>query len=197
MNQVISGGDSATVLIVDDVKEVADSYSNILEDEYDVIAAYGAEEGLEKISSEVDVVLLDRRMPNMSGDEFLNEIRSRGFDCRVVLVTAVTPDTDIISLDFDDYIVKPVSPEKITSAIERMLARNKLEDNIQEAFSLASKMATLEAKMDIEDLEASEEYARLESRLAEFRDMFAEIDPNEDLFAKLSTTKMEALFTEK
>lgn len=197
MNQKNTAKKSATILIVDDEREIADSYAETLRSEYAVITAYSGKAALEEIDSGVDVALLDRRMPDLSGDEVLAEIRSRDIDCRVVMVTAVDPDIDIISLDFDDYLVKPVSGVMIQDAVERMLARTNIEANLQNAFSLASKMATLEAKMDIEELEASEEYEDLEARFSEYRKLFAEIDPNNDLYAKLSTTKMKALFADK
>ena len=186
--------DSARVLVVDDEPETAEIIAKMLRPDYDVRIAYGGEEALETVDSTIDVVFLDRRMPETSGDEVLEAIRSRGIDCRVVMVTAAEPDTDIIKLDFDDYLVKPVSAETMRDAVERMLTRDQLDGRFMEAMSLASKMATLESKMGILDLESSEEYAELEARFAEYRALFDEIEPSDDLYGELSTTKMKALF---
>jgi len=191
-----AGGDddSATVLVVDDERETAEVFAKMLRPDYAVRVAYGGDEALDAVDSDVDVVLLDRRMPDPNGDRVLEAIRSRGIDCRVVMVTAADPDTDIIGLDFDDYLVKPVSAETLRDAVDRMLTRNRLDGTFKEAMSLASKMATLESKMGILDLESSEEYAELEAQFAEYRKLFDEIEPNDDLYGELSTTKMNALF---
>jgi CheY-like chemotaxis protein len=70
----VAGSD--TVLIVDDESEVADVYALRLREEYETRTAYGGEEALDTIDSDMDVVLLDRRMPDLSGDEVLERIRS-------------------------------------------------------------------------------------------------------------------------
>ena len=70
----------ATVVVVEDEPDLADLYTAWLDDDYDVHAAYGGEEALELIDDlgAVDVVLLDRRMPEVSGDEVLSALRDRG-----------------------------------------------------------------------------------------------------------------------
>ena len=42
-------------------------------------------------------------MPKRSGEEALAVLRERGFDCRVTIATAVTPDFDILGTGFDTY----------------------------------------------------------------------------------------------
>ena len=98
----------ATVLVVDDNRAVADTYAAFLDGEYAVRTAYGGEAALEALDASVDVMLLDRRMPDRSGDEVLAETNSRALDPRVVMLTAVDPDFDIVDMPFDAYVVKPV-----------------------------------------------------------------------------------------
>ncbi|MFB6176845.1 MAG: response regulator transcription factor, partial [Halobaculum sp.] len=94
---------SPTVLVVDDEQQVADAYALRLQMEYDdVRKAYGGQEALDTVDETVDVVLLDRRMPDYSGGEVLEKMRERGLDCSVIMVTAVDPDFDIVSMPFDD-----------------------------------------------------------------------------------------------
>ena len=197
MNQNTPRPESATILVVDDDDEAADVLAKMLQPEHEVIVAYGGEEALELVGPDIDVVLLDRRMPDRNGDEVLKEIRSRGIDCRIVMVTAVEPDIDIIRLDFDDYLVKPVTQQTLQNTVDRMLTRSALDEKLLAAFSLATKMATLESKMAISDLESSEEYAQLEAEFEEYRSIFQGIDPADDLYGKLSTTKMQALFGDR
>jgi len=189
--------DMPTVLVVDDEREAADLFYQFLCSDYEVLTAYNGGEALEKIGPEVDVVLLDRRMPDIHGDEVLAEIRNQDNDCRVVMVTAVEPSLDVISMEFDDYLVKPVDKETVVNAVDRMITRNALDANLLEAFALATKMATLEAKMSPEKLESSEEYAELLSQFEDFKALVKGIDPADSLYAELSAMKMEALFTDE
>ncbi len=85
---------------------------------YDVRRAYEGHEALELLDGEVNIVLLDRRMPGLSGDEVLSELRRRELHSRVVMVTAVKPDFDIIDMGFDDYLVKPVSKDDLFTTVQ-------------------------------------------------------------------------------
>jgi DNA-binding response OmpR family regulator len=165
--------DTVTVLVVDDESAVADAYALRLRQEYEVLTAYGGDEALDVVSDDVDVVLLDRRMPT-PGDEVLDRIRERGLDCRVIMVTAVTdPDFDIIEMPFDDYLCKPVDKEDLFAAIEQQLETATYDDRVDEFFSISSKIGVLEAEKTPEQLEASAEYQRLTERAEELR---AELD---------------------
>ncbi len=163
------GESSATVLVVDDEREVADVYALRLGDEYETETAYGGEEALTSIDEDVDVVLLDRRMPDLSGDDVLDEIRERGLDCRVIMLTAVDPDFDIIDMPFDDYICKPIEKEDLVAAIEQQLAAQRYDDRLSAYLEATSKLALLEAEKTPQALEDSAEVAELRSRVDELR----------------------------
>jgi len=157
------------VLVVEDERDLADLYATWLRGEYRVRVAYGGREAVEKLDDEVDIALLDRRMPDLSGDETLQAIREEGVGCRVAMVTAVEPDFDIVAMGFDDYLVKPVSREALTETVENLLLRNTYDEGIQELFALASKKALLESEKDPATLDANEEYQELSERVAELR----------------------------
>lgn len=186
-----------TVLIVDDEQGVADTYADALDGSYRVVTEYSGEEALEAIDATVDIVMLDRRMPGMSGDEVLGEIRDRGLECRVVMITAVEPDVDIISMEFDEYLVKPVTGSQLTDVVERMLARKDLGEQIQQMFTLASRLATLEAKLDYEQLQTSEEYDELRAEFSELRGQVTLPDDVEDPYLDATLEKLEALLQER
>ncbi len=164
-----SNSEDVTVLVVDDERDIADLYSTWLGEEHDVRTAYGAGEALDEADDAVDVVFLDRQMPEMNGDEVLEVLRERDFDCRVVMVTAVDPDFDIVDMPFDDYLTKPVMLEDLHEAVDRMLTRENYDERMQEFFSLASKKATLEAEKDHVELQGNEEYERLEAEVETLR----------------------------
>ena len=183
----------ATVLVVEDEPDLRETYIAALEREYDVRAASDGDEAVEAVDDAVDVVFLDRRMPGISGDEVLSELRDRGVDCRVVMVTAVEPDTDVLQMEFDEYLVKPVESDDLRSAVERMLARNAMEDRLRAMIAVASKLATLESKLDISQQERSDRHQQL---LDEFYTLREEVDvpgSEDDYYTESTLSKLQAL----
>jgi len=177
-----------TILIVDDESAVTDVYAAHLQDEYDVRTAYDGSEAVEQLDEEIDAVLLDRRMPGMSGDEVLEHIREEGYDCRVAMVTAVDPDFDILDMGFDDYVVKPVSRDDLYDTVDRLLTYSSYDDTFQKYFSLVSKRAALQTSKSQSALETNEEYQELTDRINELE---AELD---DAMMDLDEGEFGALF---
>ncbi|MDR9381426.1 MAG: HalX domain-containing protein [Natronomonas sp.] len=162
--------DQPTILVVEDEQALIELYVRWLDHEYTVLTAGGGEEALETFDSEVDVVLLDRLMPGMSGDEVLGEIRSRASTCKVAMVTAVEPDFDVITMGFDDYLTKPVEREELLDTIQRLLSRSQFDEIEQELYALSSKQAALRASKPKEELEDNDEFGQLQERIRELRD---------------------------
>ena len=161
------------VLVVEDEPDLADLYAAWLGDEYRVRTAYGGREALDELdeaANQVDAILLDRRLPGLSGDEVLTAVRERGIDCRVAMVTAVEPDFDILEMGFDDYLVKPVTSDTLRETVEGLLRRGEYDSEVQELFSLTSKKAMLESEKSATDLADNDEYQRLTERIDELRD---------------------------
>jgi DNA-binding response OmpR family regulator len=180
------------VLVVEDEPDLADLYAAWLGDEYRVRTAYGGQEALEvldEVGNDVDAILLDRRMPGLSGDEVLSAVRERGIDCRVAMVTAVEPDFDILKMGFDDYLVKPVTSDTLRDTVAGLLRRGEYDTEMQELFSLTSKKAMLEAEKSATELADNEEYQRLTGRIEELRSRADEsleaVTEDEDDFEKL------------
>ncbi|MFB6127394.1 MAG: HalX domain-containing protein [Halolamina sp.] len=159
-----------TVLVVDDEPAVADGQAARLSDEYAVTTAYDGRAALETAATaEPEVVLLDRRMPGMSGDAVLRELRRGPLDPRVAMLTGVEPDGDILAMPFDDYLVKPVAGDDLLATVEGLAARATYDEQLQEYFSLASKIAVLETEHDDETLAELSEYDELQSELTELK----------------------------
>ncbi|ELZ91202.1 bacterio-opsin activator [Haloferax mucosum ATCC BAA-1512] len=157
------------VLVVDDDEDLADTCQYWLDGErFTVETAYGGEAALSRIDEHVDVVLLDRRMPNVTGDDVLEEIRGRGFDCRVAMMTAVEPDTDIVDMAFDAYLVKPVSKTEVKETVEELLVRSEFDSEVREYFALESTEAALETR-EVEKLREPEALDDLRGRLEAVR----------------------------
>jgi DNA-binding response OmpR family regulator len=160
-----------TVLVVDDEPEVTDAYALVLRDRYDVRTAYGGGEALDVVDASVDVVLLDRRMPT-PGDEVLAAVRERGLPVRVIMLTAIDPEFDIIGMPFDDYLCKPLEDEDLFSAIDQQLRVAAYED-LSEYFEVTAKRTLLETQMATSTLEESEEFATLDERATTLREGLA------------------------
>ncbi len=185
----MTGSETPVVLIVEDEPDVAETYNLWLADDYDVRMAGSGDEGLAELDDEVDVVLLDRMMPGLSGDEVLERIRERGLDCRVAMVTAVEPDFDILEMGFDAYLCKPIRSQQLHETVENLLERSTYDDLLQEYYSLVEKQATLEATKSSAELADNEEYLELRERVdeleADLSDTLGGIDDDEDFIATL------------
>jgi len=163
-----------TVLVVDDEAGIRTLYERYLSPGYDVRTAATGQAALDAIDNGVDAVVLDRRMPDVHGDEVLDRITDRGLRVRVVMVTAVEPDFDIIEMPFDDYVVKPVEEERLVESVEQVLARAQYSDLLDEFYRTANKVAALQSAKPGEELAASDEFDRLTTRAAELREEVTE-----------------------
>jgi len=165
----MTGSTAHVVLIVEDEPDVAETYNLWLSDDYDVRIAEDGDEGLQKLDDAVDVVLLDRMMPGLSGDEVLERIRERELGCRVAMVTAVEPDFDILEMGFDAYLSKPIRSQELHDTVEKLLERSEYNALLQEYYALVEKQATLETAKSGAELAESEEYSKLKARIDELR----------------------------
>jgi len=161
--------EDATVLVVDDDVALAELYAAWLSDTYEVTTATDGEAALARAAEgDVDVLLLDRRMPGTSGDEVLDALRERGDDCRTAMVTGVDPDFDVLDVPFDDYLVKPVTAEDLRGVVRTLLALDEYADLQIELSSKRVRRSVLAREKNRYELAGSDEYARL---LADIEDL--------------------------
>lgn len=163
-----------SVLVVEDDKMLADLYARWLEDECDVTAVYSGEAALESLHPGIDVVLLDRHMPDLSGDEVLVTLRDWGLGCRVVMVTGVSPDFDIVDLGFDDYLEKPVDGDDLVDAVERLCVLDSAEDLTIRLSSLRVRRNILEVEKSESALADDDGYQRLCTRIASLEEQLSD-----------------------
>jgi two-component system response regulator AdeR len=170
----MAGTDEPVVLIVEDEPDIVDTYELWLDTGYEVRTAESGDEGLRRLDDSVDVVLLDRKMPGLSGDELLERIHERGLDCLVAMVTAVEPDFDILEMGFDTYLTKPVRQEQLTETVEALLTRSEYDSLLQRYYAMVEKRAALDATKPEEALARNEEYSQLSTAIEELRDRLSE-----------------------
>lgn len=181
-------------LIVDDEKEVADAYALRLRGECTVETVYSGPEALSAIeNAEFDVVLLDRHMPEMSGDEVLSELDDTGYYGRVIMVTAIDPGFDVLDMPFDDYLCKPIERSGLRTAVHQQCSILGYE-TLGEYFSIESKRAVLAAELPAEELTDNVEYQAAKDRASQLEQRVQRVleDPN-TLFERFDAVKREGL----
>lgn len=191
-----------TVLVVEDEASLAEVYAAHLSDQYRVLTALSGAEALDIIDERVDVVLIDRKMPGMSGDELLREIDRRGYDCQIAMVTAVTPETEIVDFAVVDYLVKPVGGSELRQTVARLAMIATHRERVREFVELSMKQVALEMEAAPSTLDNDPEYQRLESRLTELSatlgDLSGELSPAEfELFLDGIVTRMHKATSEQ
>ena len=155
--------DRPRALVVDDEREVADAYALRLRGLCEVETAYGGEEALRAVEDhEFDVVLLDRHMPGLSGDEVLDRLDEGDFDGRVIMVTAIDPGFDVLDMPFDDYLCKPVDREDVRAAVTHQCTVLGYEV-LGDYFGVESKRRVVEAELSAEERASHEEFGDLQA----------------------------------
>lgn len=90
---------------------------------FDVQTARDGLEGLEKVEAgDFDLVLLDLQMPRMDGRAFYRELRSRGHEVPVVILSAYGAQEALADLQAQGAVGKPFDPSVLVSSIRRVLS---------------------------------------------------------------------------
>lgn len=116
------------LLLAEDEKELSDALTAILRhNHYSVDAVYNGQDALDwALSQNYDAVILDIMMPKKSGLEVLKEMRARGVDTPVLMLTAKAEVEDrIAGLDMgaDDYLPKPFAMGELLARIRAATRR--------------------------------------------------------------------------
>lgn len=116
------------ILIVDDEPEMVRGLTDNLRFEgYRTVAARDGREGLALALSEApDLILLDVMMPGVSGWEVCRQLRQRGLDVPIIMLTARGDEADRVrglELGADDYLPKPFGLRELLARIRAVLRR--------------------------------------------------------------------------
>ncbi len=131
-----------TILIVEDETDLAETVRHNLDREGYAcrLASDGPTALAELRRGTPDLVLLDRMLPGMSGDEVLSHIRreTRGGSTPVIMLTAKTEESDQLvgfALGADDYVPKPFSMKVLLARVGALLRRSEIGEAEPEAVS--------------------------------------------------------------
>jgi CheY-like chemotaxis protein len=117
--------DTPHLLIVDDERDLRESLTSLLSIEgFDVSEASDGQVAIEALDRGLrpHLLLLDQRMPGLTGTQTLEAIRARGLDLPAILITAAGDGAELAARHrFQAYVPKPFSPEQLLDHVRRLL----------------------------------------------------------------------------
>lgn len=122
------------ILLVDDEEKICEFVKAYLDREgYETTVVYNGKNAIESFQEkDYDLVILDRMLPDISGEEVCKYIRKKS-EIPIVMLTAKIEDYDRIegfTLGCDDYLCKPFNVKELVLRVKAILKRNnKLSDN--------------------------------------------------------------------
>ncbi|WP_261305481.1 response regulator transcription factor [Paenibacillus andongensis] len=128
-----------TILIVDDEEKIREVVVSYLQSEgYQTVEAGTGSKALELIrGGNVDLLILDLMLPDMSGEHVCRVIRQFS-PVPVIMLTAKVSEDDRVqglTLGADDYVMKPFSPRELTARVKAILRRTQDDTLLAEIIS--------------------------------------------------------------
>lgn len=124
----LAGQEMRKILIIDDTEAIAKVVMIYLKNEYEMVWMENPIEALDWMNSNTlpDLILLDIRMPEMRGDEFLLKLKNDEAYCDISVIMMSGEDSTservrLLESGAADYIVKPFSPVELRMRIKRIL----------------------------------------------------------------------------
>jgi two-component system alkaline phosphatase synthesis response regulator PhoP len=119
---------SCRILLVEDEPGLVLTLTDLLTSEgYHVASALDGPKGLAlAVAEPFDLIVLDVMLPGKSGHEVCRELRQRGSDVAILMLTAKSQVIDRVvglKLGADDYLAKPFDPAELLARIEALLRR--------------------------------------------------------------------------
>jgi two-component system alkaline phosphatase synthesis response regulator PhoP len=138
------------ILIVDDEPHIVRGLEDNLRFEgYETSASLDGEDALRRAASEApDLILLDVMLPRLSGWDVCRELRRRGVDVPIIMLTARGDETDRVrglELGADDYVAKPFALRELLARVRAVLRRPGPRQKF-EAFAIGDTRNQLRAR---------------------------------------------------
>lgn len=129
-----------TILVIDDDEAIRQVIAVMLENEgFRAVLAADGKTGLqEAFASRPSLILVDLRMPGLSGVDVCKAVRSSGMQTPLIVLSAVGDEIDkvlLLEIGADDYVVKPFGTRELLARIRAVLRRTNPETNPIISFS--------------------------------------------------------------
>ncbi len=150
------GDVGAQILVVDDEENICRMVSRYLKREgFKVLVAHDGEKALNMVSQErPDLLLLDIRMPGISGMDVLRRVKDMNEDMPVIMMTAyscVNQAVEALKTGAHDYLTKPFDLNEIIRVIRRALTERELRQQIKHLSSQIQGKGALKEMMGTSD----------------------------------------------
>lgn len=165
------------ILIVEDEEDILELLEYTLQKEgYETIGFLTVDKNVRNVLDEenIDLILMDRNLPEIEGTTFINEIRKQGYSNPVIYVTAKDNDDDILQgfdSHADDYITKPFNLKELCARVKAVIKRSSKELDVLKVKDIVYKSSN--KKFFIDNLEV--ELTNLE------HDLLLEFIKNKDI----------------
>ena len=118
--------------MVDDDREFREEFRDLFDD-YNIIEAGDGQKALDllKKANEIDLVILDVRMPGLHGTDVLRKIKEKAPGLGIVILTGYSSEDiaiDALKGGADDYIQKPIDIASTQQVIQRLLKAKEIEE---------------------------------------------------------------------
>jgi DNA-binding response OmpR family regulator len=116
------------ILVIDDEVRIVDIIAEYLTIKgFEVLRAYGGQEGLDMIDStpSIDLIILDKKMPHIGGAAIIRHLKIHEIDIPVIVITGsitLSQLTRSRDMSYEEVLFKPVRLKVLLDTIKRVLA---------------------------------------------------------------------------
>jgi DNA-binding response OmpR family regulator len=139
-----------TILVIDDDESVRETIGVLLEQEgFRAIQAADGKTGFEKaLSLKPNLILVDLRLPGMSGTEVCKQLRASRMQTPIIVLSGIGDEMDkvlLLEIGADDYVVKPFGTRELLARIRAVLRRTSADAH--QVISFADTQVDLERRI--------------------------------------------------
>ena len=147
----------STILVVEDEQDILDLIEYTLnKDGHDVISCLNTKLVEQLLEEEnIDLILMDRNLPNVEGSFFVQSLREKGYNQPVIYITAKDKDEDILEgfqRGADDYITKPFNLDVLKARVNALLKRSNKNLDIKKVRDIVYKAKQKKFLIEDEDV---------------------------------------------
>lgn len=142
------------ILLIDDEEMIIEVMKAYFKKEgWDIVSASNGIEALEKArGSDIDIIILDLMLPDISGEEVCRLIRKES-DVPIIMLTAKSGEEDLLNgmnIGADDYVKKPFSPREVVVRAKAILRRANKRDSPNELIFNKSELIIDQVKKEVQ-----------------------------------------------